>query len=634
MPDDLRPYIENHPTVLIRQETPPRRTPVINGDIAKPLADLIQHPDTTTEQIESSLRLNDADPAAEPIWGQARDDIYRASLAYFFEDVIRGPEEAPYNGKSLVGKHHEDWDLVVSEHERILIEASRDHGKSHFFSLAYPIWMGGWVKPKSLGYIFSSTQDTAEALLTLVKTELLENPKLAHLIPTTGERFWSKREIKLRNGTTIRARGMGVRVRGGHPDWIVCDDLLTDDDIYSETLRKRNIDYYLSAIVNMIKPGGQIIVVGTPLHFADLYGHIEQTGQYFVKKYPAIDEKGRILFPERYDRKRLEDRKKEVGPTRFAREFLCQPLTDESSLFPTKLFAGGDIRIPYTLGLPASYWDKLGWPRYTGVDFAMSASAGADYTVIFTIALDGQGNRWIVNIRREKGWGFQEQLDAIKDEFVKYGPDVIHAEANQMQRIFTDEIIRETDIPIRKFFTSGVQPRQPWRKGMTALTMGKHHIDRGVPSLRMTLENRKWRIPRGDEKSIELTDLWIGEMSAMGWVNGQVSSAGEHDDTVMACWFVDAAARIGGFNFSFGDESKGSETENIKLPGELMGETIAEVQINQYITPKDNSKQPNVPQSADESYNESDFENYQIEEGAPKATEFGLINPGFPGGEF
>jgi len=565
------PLVARLPRALVSTVKPPR-TPVIDGTIARPLSDLVQqHDEVTHADLTASLKRNAVSPQDDPLWEQTSEYLCQASLAYFFAEMISGPIDHPYNGKSLVGRHHEEWDRIVAENDRVLIEAARDHGKSHFFSLAYPIWMAGYVKPGSLGYIFSSTQDTANALLALVKEELLNNPKFEHLVPATRDRLWSKKEIRLRSGSVIRARGMGVKVRGGHPDWIVVDDGLTDEDIYSETIRRRTIDYFLSAIVNMVKPGGQLIVVGTPMHFGDLYGHLKETGQYHCSKYPAINAKGEILFPERYDRKRLENRKHEVGPARFAREFLCQPLTDESSLFPSHLFSGGDVRLPYKLGLPAAYWEKLGWPRYTGVDFAMSASASADWTVIFTVAVDQQGNRWIVNLQRVKGAGFQAQLDMIKEEYARFLPDVIHAEANQMQRIFSDEIIRETDLPIRKFFTSGVQPKQPWRHGMTSLTMGKHSIDRGVPSLRMSLENRKWRFPRGDAHSIELVDVWFGEMMAMGWVNGQVSSVGDHDDTVMASWMVDAAIRLGSFSFSFGEDSiEGTpELEEETLPPEL-----------------------------------------------------------------
>ena len=87
-----------------------------------------------------------------------------------------------------------------------------------------------------------------------------------------------------------------------------------------------------------------------------------------------------------------------------------------------------------------------------------------------------------------------------------------------MQRIFGDELIRTSDLPIKKFHT-GVQ---------------KHSLDKGVPSLRVLLENGKFRIPRGDARSVELTDIWIDEMRSFTWHDGKLASVGGHDDTVMA----------------------------------------------------------------------------------------------------
>jgi hypothetical protein len=521
-----------------------------------PIAELANEK-LTKDRISAAVELTSAAPEHDASLIQVYEQALRTSCCFFAMEKIRGPAVAPYNGKFLVGRHHLEWDELIREYDRLDILAARDHGKSYFFTLAYPIWKAGYNKPGSLGYIFSSTQPEAEKFLKMVKEELLENPEFAHLIPYTRDRYWSAKEIKLRNGSVIRARGFGVKVRGGHPDWIILDDVLDDEDIYSETIRRRNIDYFLSAIANMVPmqehlpvhKRSQLVVVGTPMHQNDLHAALKKTGEYECREYPCRDKDGTLLFPERYSEAALQRKRRELNSeARFAREFQCLPLSDEASLFPSYLFEGSDVRLPYTLGLPASYWEKRGFLRYSGVDIAMSAETGGDYFVIFTVAVDGRGNRWVANLRREKGMSFQAQLDAIKDEYYLMKPETILIEANQMQRVWTDEIVRETDIPVKKFFTTGVggtQPAQPWKKGATSISVNKHHLDRGVPSLRISLENRKWRIPRGDEKSIELTDYWIGEMGAIGWIDGKVQSVGEHDDMPMACWMTNTAVTMG-----------------------------------------------------------------------------------------
>ncbi|MBT8428309.1 MAG: hypothetical protein KJN79_00205 [Gammaproteobacteria bacterium] len=566
------PRLPSRPTLLYYRQDPVPRTPLVEGRIARPLKDLLPIQGIQKADVEAAVRQAEAGLAVDPLWGECRQEMLKSSLAYFASEMISGPPEAPYHGRFLVGRHHEEWDALIHEHEKLVIEAARDHGKSHLMSLAYPIWRGGYTHPGRLGYIFSNTQPLAEAFLALIKEECAENERLQHLLPNgiSTARQWGKAsELQMRNGSVIRARGMGVKVRGGHPYWAVADDILDDNDIYSETIRQRHIDYFLSAINNMVVPGGQIVVVGTPFAVADLYGYLREAGAYHCVKYPAIRADGSLLFPERYSQRLLDQRKKELNSaSRFAREFNCSPLSDESSLFPSHLFEGGDVRVPYTLGLGADFWERRGCTTYTGVDFAMSASSAADYTVIFTVAQDSRGVRWIANIRRGRGWGFQRQLDEIKDEYALMRPAVIHAEANQMQRIFTDELIRETDIPIRKFFTTGVQPKNPSRKGMGQLSLSKHHLERGVPSLRMSLENRKWRIPRGDQRSMELTDIWIGELQSMSWEGGKVVSVGAHDDMCMSSWMCDAAVRMGGFNFSFGD-ADGTDTAAPLDPSEV-----------------------------------------------------------------
>ena len=915
------------PPNCLWRDNPPPCTPVISG---RPIAAASW---ANADDFELTLARLDQ--------SQIREAMLTASLAFYAGDMIMGPPDEPYCGRFHVGRHHIAWDELVQQHRRILIKASRDHGKTFCFSVAYPIWRADKSDPGALMYIFSANQTLAEERLAETRQQIETNDKLAHLVPHGKDALWNKREMRLTTGSVIRARGWGVRVRGGHPKYIVEDDILDDDTLYSETKRRRATEYHFSVPSNMITPGGQIVVVGTPFHQQDVYAAIEATGKYAVATFPAFDEHGEALFSIRYDKAALESKREEIGTTRFAREFMCcrpgtmietergpvpiervavddlvlthtgawkavlqtfsrefignlrrikgrlhvtdehpiltqdgfvpaalivdgdavtfptpeqtgrsietisfqhmcgvpylvteggriyargsarhlksgsiggagsksipaeialtpklmrllglwlaegnatpkllvwsfgeneratlaaevvalvaelfglearisdpngrdraitvsvgsvllcdwfrrmfpggargkrvprwmrnlspdllwplclgyidgdghvdagaqvrvssvsefllrdvqfllarcalfstlrqaseggyrqilgrrcwcapswtlnldgpsgaavrdrglpqrmcrwgrihgtlelvphdgpvynlevagdnsyvadgiavhncKPLTDEASYFPSRLFSGPDVRLPYVLGLPWSYWAEKGCERYVGVDIAMSAEVGADYFVMFTIAVDEQGVRYVANIRRHRGLGLQAQLDLLRDENALMRPAVFHIEANQAQRIIPDEAIRTTDLPIRRFFTTGVQPKLEWKRGMTSISMGKHNLDRGVPSLRMSLESKKWRIPRGDPHSIEMTDIWIGEMGCISFEDGRILSVGEHDDTVMACWFADVAVRVNTAQaFTFvepPEETRGPLMGPPKLPG-------------------------------------------------------------------
>lgn len=479
-------------------------------------------------------------------------EMQRSSVAYFAARNLSGPPEAPYNGRFIVGDHHLEWDELAGE-ERVCVLAPRDHGKSFFWNKAFPIWKAAYGKPGQIGYVFSVNQDKANEMLQILVEELTSNPRLSWLTPVDWERRWSKRRIRLTTGVEIRARGFGVKVRGGHPHWIINDDILSDENIYSETIRSKAIDYYLSAITNMVIPGGQIVTVGTPMHQADLYAHLRDAGIYRMWEKPAINAAtGKALWPGRYNEALLARKKQEIGSVRFTREFLVRPMSDDMSLFPSHLFDGEPFRQRTTkMGMPLAYWRALGIRGfYIGVDIALSAETGADYFVIFVLGKDNDGNRWIVDIYRAKGLAFARQLDLIVEYSHRYEANLVFVEANQAQRVWGDELIRTTDIPIKKFTTIG--------KGKGAgktmsQTSNKNDLEKGVPSLRPLLENKKWRCPQGDRESVEKARVWIAEMNAFSWINGKVQGVGSHDDTVMAAWIAEQAVRRGGFSASFGD---------------------------------------------------------------------------------
>ncbi len=486
----------------------------------------------------------------EKDWPLLLAEMERASCAFYASQNLRGPPEAPYNGRYLISEHHEEWSDLINEYDRLCILAARDHGKTFFFNMAYPIWMAE-KHPNRKGYIFSGSQPQAEEILADIVLEIETNPKLAHLKPPG--KIGSASKIKLANGHIIYARGYGTKVRGAHPQWIVLDDVLNDDSMYSDVVRRKSVEYFYSAIRNMLVPGGQIIIVGTPFHQLDLYGDLQNNDEYEFRRYPALSEgtdaRGnkyvRALWPERYPVTILEARRREIGQTRFSREQLCLPVSDDASLFPLEFFKGGEVeRFDCILGLNAAHWDSMGiTQRFMGVDFAISTNVGADYTVIWVTGMDKFGNRWILDIYRDRGLSFEVQLSEIRNMAAHHKPQLIFLESNQMQTIFQNELMRTTDLPIKPVHTGE----------------NKHSLEKGVPSLRVLLENRKIRIPRGDEHSREMTDIWIDEMRNFTFQNGKVISVGAHDDCAMAFYICEQALRQGTFGFSFGIEEGDEE---------------------------------------------------------------------------
>jgi len=519
---------------------PARRARAIPGTAGSSLLHVVSPP------VE--VEITGADDA---YWQDVYGQMLRADLAFFAKDVL-GIE---------IGPHMLEWADLVTSRNRLCVQAARDHSKSTFFSYAYPIWRA-WSEPGCEVYIFSKTLEQAQEFIDIIvygKNNLrgmIDIEALHHLVPDLDGVRRDRRlrlnrsDVRFANGSRIRVAGYGKAMRGRHPKYIVLDDPLNDEDMWSDVTRKKNIEYFKSAIVNMVMPEGQLILVGTPYHISDLFGWVQHNKAYTFKRYPGIirDKKTgteRALFPWRWPLDKLYAKREEIQGIAFAREIMCEPITDDISIFPSYLFPplyDMNLRLRPT----KAEIEQRGWQVFMGVDIARSASVGADYFVIFVIAKDKEGQHYVIDIRRSKGLPFKSQLDQIAIAAQLYDPALIFIESNAMQQVYTDEIRRLSDLPVKEFVT---------------LATNKYPLDKGVPGLRILLEGKKLTIPRGDAESVRVTDEWITECTQFGYVEGKLQGIGEHDDTVMAFWIAVEAGRHGGFSYAFGDEKQDAEED-------------------------------------------------------------------------
>ena len=471
--------------------------------------------------------------------GDARRRMLRADCAFFASEVL-GIE---------IGDHHQEWSEMVRKHRKISILAARGHGKSGFWSYAYPIWQS-WRTPGNLGLIVSDTEGQVSEFFRIMKDGkefrdedgyLWKLPAIADvpflveegMLPKDWERSWTESRIFFANRSRFEGKTFGKRFRGRHVLWMVIDDGIGDDTQYSELAREKDWDFLTRTLSPMLLPGGQLVDAGTPLHADDIHGRLAKNDEFVQRKYPAIrTEHGRdvALWPELRPLKWLRAKEREIGSLAFGQEYLLVPATSEASLFPLKLFTKRPEVLDHKLcvGLTLAQIRDRGWSVFFGVDVAQSAEVGADYFVICVMAVDEAGNRYVIDLFREKGLPFHSQLATIEDWAARYEPDLIYIEANAAQRIYGDELIRTTDLPVYKFVTTAA---------------GKNSLESGVPGLRPLIENGKLRFARGDAASVQTTDILIAELGCFAWVDGKLQGVGAHDDTVMSLFLADQAIR-------------------------------------------------------------------------------------------
>ena len=466
------------------------------------------------------------------------EETYRCeNLSYFITSVMPDFEMAP---------HHFDWCDIAQKFDKTCVMAARDHGKSYFWSNAYANWEMYRFKPKDntareqknkRGFLFSFSIQQAIDLLAILREGIQDNDILnERLYDKTN---WSKTDITCKNRARLTVKGFGSAVRGAHPGWIIVDDGLKDNVIYSADQRRKSIDYFHAVIMNMVVPGGKVRVVGTPFHNQDLYGDLKTKANWRVFEYPAIYPDGRILWANRWSYNDLMDKRSSQGNLIFSRELLCRPITSDSTIFPMEILNTAFFRMEnYVLvnnrdSFPIKF-NKV----VTGCDFAISSSVGADYSVFLTWGIDDNETMWLLNVYRAKGASFAEQIAALKNINANFKPNVMMLEQNQMQQIFVQESERQ-GLPVMGHTTTGTR---------------KNDMRNGLPSLAIMFERGKFKIPIGDQKSKDFADLLTMEFTSIAYTDKGLQSTDGHDDISMGSWISVEAARkatLGSFNFSW-----------------------------------------------------------------------------------
>lgn len=486
---------------------------------------------------------------------QSVEEILRCkNLAYFITSVLPDFQ---------LSWHHLEWCDLVHRYNKLCVEAARDHGKSFFYSNAYVAWqLYKYAKPKGTqfsarptksnsnrGYLFSFSLQQSVDLMEILKNTIEGNDILKErLYPDSKDKSgaWASTNIVCRNGARLTCKGFGSSVRGAHPYWIVVDDGLKDNVIYSQLQRQKSIDYFHSVIMNMLVPGGQIIVVGTPFHASDLYGDLKSksihaTGNkkgWFVIEYPAIFPDGRILWPQRWSFFDLMDKKATQGNIIFSRENLCRPITNESSIFPLKVLERSLVRMEnYVLVRNRDDFPIKFNKVVVGCDFAISANVGTDYTVFTVWGVDDEtGERWLLHFYRDKGKTFHEQMQVLKGINVRFRPDTMILEQNTFQQIFVQESDKQ-GLPVIGH-TTGID---------------KYDLKTGWPGLAIDFERGKIHIPIGDKYSQDVKDLIFSDLGSVAFTDKGLESVGEHDDISSSFWLAKLGANLitTGFKYTF-----------------------------------------------------------------------------------
>ncbi len=286
---------------------------------------------------------------------------------------------------------------------RLLLMAFRGCGKSTLVGL-YCAW---WLlrDPDARILVLAADQPLAVKMVATVRRILERHPLCRHLLPEAPEswaidRFTVRRKAVLRDPSML-AQGLSGNITGARAELIICDDVEVagncDTPDKRAELRER-----LAETEFVLTPGGTILYVGTPHCAETIYLPPGSEGAWLAGyrrlAIPLLDSEGNSAWPERFRPEEIEALRRRVGPLRFARQMLLQPVAEAAARLDPALIIRYAEEPDYREVGGRVLLSLLGRRLLSGGGFwdpAYGRPGTGDASVLAATYADGEGNHYL-----------------------------------------------------------------------------------------------------------------------------------------------------------------------------------------------------------------------------------------------
>ena len=370
--------------------------------------------------------------------------------------------------------------LADDKKRRVAIAAPRGTAKSTTTTLVYPLWRAAFKKSDEDLFIVIISESQAQSInfLSRIKYHLDNSSKYHELFGNMGSataQRWTHTDVILANGARIVAVGTGQRVRGflqgdTRPNLIIVDDFESELNAFTPEARAKNKKWMTEAVIPSLSDEGKIAMIGTVISEDCFLYWIKESKAWDVLWYSIINEDDKSLWPERFPLERITQIKEEfqsIGNLNgFYQEYMNIAQSPDEAPFKPEWMKlhhydyqreEGQNLLVRELGEETK---KIPVELYCGVDPASSLSARADYFVMSTVAIDFEGNKYIVDIFRDR-ISPADQPQKIIDIYKKFKPRRVKIETTGYQealRTGTRQIMTEENLYIPGL-EAGVKPR-------------------------------------------------------------------------------------------------------------------------------------------------------------------------------
>lgn len=451
---------------------------------------------------------------------------------WYFTTFIIGPDVL--SGKKIWNPLVSDFWDIITKYRKIAILCPRGHGKSYFFSILYPLYLMFLFKKVE---ILDMANITKQAKINLKKikdmisdNELLDNRK-------DKNANWNQEEIEY-NKSELYVKSLGGVTRGIHANYVSGDDILRDDQTYSDSYI---IAYVGESVVPIAqRKKGTVVLVGTPQSSEDIFhkymqdengnlitdGRISTKG-FYSKVYRAVKnfDTQEVLLPDVLSFDDLMEIRKTQGELAFEKEYQCNCISDKTAIFPESLLRENFLS-------RTAQWENEAIPgaHYViAADVATSGAASADYSAFIVLRIDKENDnkKFIVHIVHKKGSEVSEQIDILHDLSKKFNNAFVLVEKNNVGVALIQELVKR-NVNVEPFVTD--KPKK----------------DGAIRYLQNEISRARIRCPWDFNLHPETKKLYE-ELLSFGLKvkrgKERMEALSGHDDLVDALWLANLAAQ-------------------------------------------------------------------------------------------
>jgi len=475
------------------------------------------------------------------------------SFRFFINHVLGFNTDSPVIQNSIdFHENPEQYKQTDSDSDSIkaAIMAPRGHSKTFSWTIAPILW--GCYKSKGKEILLTSASHSqSKDILEDIKRIIELNEVISHLKPSTEnmaqlgdstdikdwQKVWKAEGITTTTDVTVKVKTFSDSIRSKHVDQVYCDDVLS-----SNMKKDDEKDVFYSVLSPIIEnSGGLMQIVGTPLEHNDLLMELMEKDNFYTKRYKACDhETEEVLWPANWSYESLMDKKKEIGPGRFTREYMTSPLSVDEQFFDDKVIEGSVDSSEWMHNPNTDDYDQ--WQHVLGVDIALSDGKDADFSVFTVLGVAPSGKTFLVNMEREKGLspsGIAEKINSL-DNFYHFDSGLV--EKNAIGEGVWKTIEKKCNVMGR------VEPFDTTRKTRPEI----------LSSLQAALSRGELRLHDFDALIREMRGF---RMNKKGKLEGR-----DHDDTVMSLAIAYRCVDGGSVQTSFniiGEDSVGSKKNSV-----------------------------------------------------------------------